>query len=136
MQATVQHQPKATPAERRGWLAMTASRISAAVLAVWAAITGLAPHVLHHVGPLAGAALVAGATGKLLFGAIGLIAAIPFLLRLRRRFATWRAPAIALTIFVAMFSVSTFVIGPLISGSNTNDAPGIQQPNSHASHHQ
>ena len=135
MQATAEHPHEATTGERRGWLSTAASRTWAAVLAVWAAITGLAPHVLHHVGPLAGAALIAGATGKLLFGAIGLIAAIPFLLRLRRRFATWKAPAIALTIFIAMFSVSTFVIGPLISESNTNNEPGIQQPNSHASHH-
>ena len=31
---------------------------------------GLAPHVLHHVGPLAGTALVAGAGGTALFGAL------------------------------------------------------------------
>ena len=39
-------------------------RITAAVMAVWGAVTGVLPHVLHHVGPLAGAAVVAGATGK------------------------------------------------------------------------
>ena len=43
------------------------------------------PHVLHHVGPLAGAALLVGATGKVLFGALGFLLAVPMLRRLRRR---------------------------------------------------
>ena len=43
------------------------------------AIVGAAPHVLHHAGPLAGAALFAGLGGSLLFGAIGFVVAIPFL---------------------------------------------------------
>jgi hypothetical protein len=61
--------------------------------------------VLHHIGPLAGAALLAGAAGTALFAAIGFVAAVPFLLRLHRRFQSWRAPAIALAVFAAMFSV-------------------------------
>lgn len=93
---------------RRVWLWLTAA---------WAALTGLLPHVLHHAGPLAGAALFAGVGGSLLFFAIGLVAAIPFLRRLHRRFASWRAPAIAVGVFAVVFSFSTFVIGPKISGA-------------------
>lgn len=80
-------------------------------------VVGLVPHVLHHVTLLAGTALVAGSGGTALFGVLGFLASVPFLLRLRRRFGTWRAPAIGLTIFVAMFSLSTFVLGPAISGA-------------------
>ena len=46
---------------------------------MWGGLIGLLPHVLHHVGPLAGAAILAGAGGTLLFAAIGFVAAIPFL---------------------------------------------------------
>lgn len=118
-----------------GRLGAVAARVWEALLAAWGVVTGLAPHVLHHVGPLAGAALLAGAGGRLLFAAIGFVAAIPFLLRLRRRFASWKAPAIALAIFAAMFSLSSFVIGPLITGGGGSDKPGIEQPADHASHH-
>jgi hypothetical protein len=51
-----------------------------------------------------------------LFGILGLIASIPLLLRLKRRFASWWAPMIGLAVFAVMFSVSAFVIGPAISG--------------------
>lgn len=96
---------------------------------------GLLPHILHHVAFLAGTALVAGSGGTALFGALGFIASIPFLLRLRQRFGTWGAPAIGLVIFVAMFALSAFVIGPAISGANDAKpatAPGMD----HKSHHQ
>ena len=109
-------------------------RLWSAVVAAWGAVIGLLPHVLHHIGPLAGAALLAGTGGTLLFAAIGFVAAIPFLLRLRRRFATWRAPAIALAIFAAMFSLSSFVIGPAISGGDESSRPRIEQ-DSHEQHH-
>jgi hypothetical protein len=89
------------------------------IVAAWAAVTGIAPHVLHHVGPLAGTALVAGAGGQLLFGAVGLIATIPMLRKLYRRFGTWVAPTIALALFGTMFSFSTFVLGPAISDTTT-----------------
>ena len=113
------------------------SRAWSGVLAAWGALIGLLPHVLHHVGPLAGAALLAGAGGKVLFAAIGFVAAIPFLMRIYRRFRTWVAPATALALFAAMFSLSSFVIAPLITGgSDTNPQPGIQQPTGHESHHQ
>lgn len=95
-------------------------------------VVGLAPHVLHHVGFLAGTALVAGSGGTALFGALGLVASVPMLVRLRRRFGTWRAPAIALGVFAAMFSLSAFVIGPAISG----DGGGQRAPaEEHDGHH-
>jgi hypothetical protein len=81
------------------------------------AVGGVAPHVLHHVGPLVGTALVAGAGGTVLFGLLGLAASVPMLLRLRRRFASWWAPGIALAVFTAMFLFSSLVVGPLISGA-------------------
>lgn len=111
-----------------------AGRVWGGVLAAWGAVVGLLPHVLHHVGPLAGAALLAGATGRALFAAIGFVAAVPFLRRLHRRFGTWRAPAIALAIFVAMFSLSSFVIGPAISGGDAPAQPGIER-DGHEQHH-
>ena len=109
-------------------------RLWSALVAAWGVFIGLLPHVLHHVGPLAGAALLAGTGGTVLFAAIGFVAAIPFLLHLQRRFATWRAPAIALAIFAAMFSLSSFVIGPAISGGDAPAQPGIEQ-DGHEQHH-
>lgn len=102
------------------------SRLWSAVLGLWGAVIGVAPHVLHHVGPLAGAALLAGTGGTLLFAGIALVVSIPFLIRIYRRFHTWVAPAIALVIMAAMFTLSTMVIGPTISG-NDGDAP-VPQP--------
>lgn len=110
-------------------------RLWSGLLAVWGGFIGLVPHVLHHVGPLAGAALLAGTAGTVIFAAIGFVAAIPFLLRLHRRFATWRAPAIALAIFAAMFALSSFVIGPAISGGDST-SPSVDQPGGeHDGHH-
>jgi hypothetical protein len=102
-------------------------------------VVGLAPHVLHHVGPLVGGAMVAGAAGTVLFGAIGLVASLPFLLRLRRRFASWWAPAIALAVFAAMFSLSSFVIGPMVGGdgpASPVDNPPTPDGTGHLQHHQ
>lgn len=100
------------------------------VRAVWNVVTGvlggvlgLAPHVLHHIGLLAGTALVAGSGGTALFGVIGLVASGPFLWRLYRRFGSWRAPAIGLAVFAVMFSLSAFVLGPAISGGGESSAP-------------
>jgi hypothetical protein len=47
-------------------------------------VIGVAPHVLHHAGLFAGAALLAGAGGKALFGALGLVLSLPFPVRLIR----------------------------------------------------
>jgi len=101
------------------------------------AIGGLAPHVLHHIGPLVGTALVAGAGGTALFGVLGLVASVPMLIKLRRRFSNWWAPGIALGVFTAMFLISSFVIGPLISAPDKSAAPaapGVSQVD-HAAHH-
>jgi hypothetical protein len=120
----------------RARLAQT--RLGAAVLAVWGVVIGVAPHVLHHVGPFAGAALLAGAGGKLLFGVLGFLLSVPFLLRLYRRFHTLAAPALATAAFVAIFAVSTLVVSPLLTGSaNTpSNTPTVELPAGHASHHQ
>lgn len=80
------------------------------VVAGIAVMMGILPHVLHHIGLLAGTALIAGAGGTVLFGLIGLAASVPFLLKLYRRFGTWLAPAVALLVFSLMFAVSAFVI--------------------------
>ena len=86
-------------------------------------VVGIAPHVLHHVGVLGGTALVAGSGGTALFGTLGLVLSLPMLLRLHRRFANWTAPAIGLAVFIAMFALSTWVIGPAISGGSDVDSP-------------
>ena len=106
-----------------------AARTWSVVLAAWAAITGLAPHVLHHVGPLAGAAFLAGAGGRLLFAGIALVTSIPFLLRIRRRFGNWIAPGIALTVMAAVFALSSLVIGPAITREDPDPQPRIEEPN-------
>jgi hypothetical protein len=117
------------------------SRLAAirdAVGAVAGAVLGLVPHVLHHIGLLAGAALITGATGNALFFVIGLGFSIPLLRRLYRRFRTWRAPAIAVAVFAGMFSLSAFVIGPAITGDSPadNPAPPAQTPTEdHTGHH-
>ena len=116
-------------------------RVAWTLSAAWAAFTGLLPHLLHHAGPLAGAALFAGLGGSLLFGVLGLIVSIPFLRRMHRRFGTWRAPAVALVVFAAVFSLSAFVIGPKINGEGgsaaTKAAPGSPSPtpSEHEEHH-
>ena len=117
-----------------------AVRLRVALSAVIAAFLGVLPHVLHHVGPLAGAALFAGVGGSLLFGAVGLVAAIPFLLRVRRRCGNWRVPAMLLTAFTLIFAISTFVVGPAISGgAESDDAAPVTAPETpgggHLGHH-
>lgn len=47
---------------------------------------------------------------------------------------TWRAPAVGLLIFAAMFSRSPFVIGPAISGAG-DAKPGPVPSVDHATHH-
>ena len=120
----------------------TLRRVQVVASGALAALLGLAPHVLHHVGPLAGAALFAGTGGSLLFGAIGFVAAIPFLLRVHRRCGNWRVPGALLALFAVMFSISTFVIGPAISGSDSSSSSSKSpptsapaQPSGHEGHH-
>jgi hypothetical protein len=107
----------------RTWIRSIWHAVSGAI----GAVVGLAPHVLHHVGFLAGTALIAGTAGTVLFGVVGLLASVPMLLRLRRRFGTWRAPAIALGVFAAMFSLSAFVLGPAIAGDSGEAPPGVSE---------
>ena len=106
--------------------------------------------MLHHVGPLAGAAVLAGATGKLLFGAIGFVLAIPMLRRLRRRHASWAVPGGVLALMAVVYTFSAFVIGPAITGGGEdssappknspaqtapNTAPPGVSPSEHDEHH-
>jgi hypothetical protein len=69
-----------------------------------------------------------------LFGVLGLAASVPMLLKLRRRFGTWRAPGTALLVFAAMFLFSSLVLGPLISGSDAT--PGQESVVHDDSHHE
>jgi len=97
-------------------------RVRHVVSAVWGTLTGVAPHVLHHVGPLAGAAILAGTGGRVLFFVIGLGLTSPMLIRLYRRFGTWAAPAIAVAVFVITYTVSSLYLGPLHTGEGTAPA--------------
>ena len=132
------------PAAERSAPRTLRQRAGAVISSAVAAVLGILPHVLHHAGPLAGAALIAGTAGTLLFGALGLIAAIPFLLRVHRRCGNWRLPAGLLALFAVVFSISAFVIGPALTGSDsaksrattTQSAPATAPSDSHASHHQ
>lgn len=109
------------------------------VCAVIGAVMGLVPHVLHHIGLIAGAALVTGGGGNMLFFALGLALSFPLLRRLYRKFHTWRAPAIAIALFAAMFSLSAFVIGPAITGDSSPakapTAPSQTPAEGHSDHH-
>lgn len=112
--------------------------IWASVRAAAGALLGLVPHVMHHIGILAGAALLTGVFGNSLLYAVGLLLSIPLLNRLRKRFGTWKAPAIGVAVFTAMFLLSALVVGPAISRTNTPPAPPTSAgPTSsdHASHH-
>lgn len=119
----------ASGADQRSVLA----RISAAFSAAVGTVFGVAPHVLHHAGPIAGAAVLSGVGGTALFGAIGFVFTIPMLRQLKRRFASWLAPGIALAIFAVMFAVSTVWIGPAIRGDG--GAASVSEPADHSSHH-
>ena len=87
-------------------------------------VMGLVPHILHHITPIVGAAVLTGAAGTTLSAAVGLAASAPMLIRLRRRFRSWWAPVIALIVFSGAFLVSTLVIGPAISGAPQQSTPG------------
>lgn len=143
MEASTTDRAATTLQPDTSWLRALSRRVWLTFSAAWAVITGLLPHVLHHAGPLAGAALLAGVGGSLLFGVIGLVVAIPFLRRMGRRFGTWRAPAIALVLFASVFSISTFVVGPRISGEEStasetsapSAAPAGVSEDEHEAHH-
>lgn len=106
------------------------------ITGVFGTIAGLAPHVMHHIGLLAGTAIVTGAGGTALFGGVGLVASIPLLRRLYRRFHTWQAPAIGVAVFLALFSLSAFVIGPAINSDKAGTpSPASTSTDPHQGHH-
>lgn len=125
--------PGRSSAVRRLWVGISSAG---------AVVLGVAPRALHHVGLFAGA-LFAGVGGSLVFGAIGFLASVPFLLRVHRRTGTWRMPMVLLALFAVVFSISTFVIGPAItngpieekppasSGQTTPATPGPNQKDKH-----
>lgn len=114
-----------------------AKSLATGVSSAVAIVSGIAPHVLHHVGPLAGTALLAGAGGTVLFGLAGFALSIPMLFRLRRRFGTWAAPAVASAIFTGVYLFSALVVGPAITAEPTGDvAPAASpSPTDHTEHH-
>jgi hypothetical protein len=129
--ATAQLDLPSDPSAGRGRLATLWSGITAAV----GAVMGLLPHLLHHVSFFAGAALVTGVGGNLVFGALGLLLSVPMLRRLYRRFGTWKAPTAAVAVFAVMFSLSAFVIGPAISGTDQQEPAPSQIDPEHSEHH-
>jgi len=112
----------------------TVGRIWSTALAAWGSVVGLLPHVLLTWACSRVPRSSPERPGALCSAAIGFVAAISSLRRLHRRFGTWRAPVIALALFAAMFSLSSFVIGPAISGDDAPARPGIEQ-DGHEQHH-
>lgn len=113
-------------------------RTAAIISSTIAVVLGAAPHVLHHAGPIAGAALIAGTGGTLLFGAIGLLLSMPLLLRVRRRTGGWRVPIGLLALFAAGYALSALLIGPAIAGDESSRGAGPSEtiPREHSEHHQ
>ncbi len=117
------------------------SAIWAGTRATFGASLGLAPHVLHHIGFLAGTAVLTGVLGNAALYAVGMLLSIPMLLRLRRRFGSWKAPVLGVAAFTALFALSAFVIGPAISQGLSGPAPGAssegtgQPADEHTGHH-
>lgn len=122
-------EPEITPSTPNRLSALWEARVGGIGL-----VMGLLPHVLHHVGFFVGTALIAGSGGTAIFGLLGLLLSLPMLMRLHKRFGTWKAPAIALAIFTAMFTISTYVIGPSMSGTG-NSGPSSVPTIDHNSHH-
>ena len=116
---------------------LTAARAGAG--AAVGAVLGLLPHLMHHVGLLAGAAFVTGVGGNAVFFVVGLLFSVPLLRRLHRRFHSAWAPVVAVVAFAAVFSFSALVIGPAITGQSDAPAQGPTGPSlpadDHAGHH-
>ena len=115
-------------------LARVRARAWSLATGAWGAVTGAAPHVLHHVGPLAGAAFLGGVTGRAVFFLAGLLLSFPLLRRLHRRARTVLAPALAVAAFTAMFALSTFVVAPRLAGDESD--PAETTTVDHDLHHQ
>lgn len=117
-------------------LARRVAGVWAGVRAGLGAALGLVPHLLHHVGLVAGAAVLTGAVGNGVFYVVGLVFSIPLLRRLRARFGSRWAPAVGVAVFTALFALSAFVVGPAISGEA--DTPPPAEPavtQDHEVHH-
>ncbi len=95
-------------------------------------LMGLAPHVMHHIGFLAGAAILTGFLGNAVLYGLGMLLSIPLLGRLRRRFGTWKAPMLGVAVFSGFFAISAFVIGPLFNPA-ASDEPTVPAPTADAS---
>lgn len=117
----------------RTWWATLRAGVGAAL--------GLVPHVLHHVGLIAGTALLTGALGNSVLYVVGLLLSIPLLRRLRTRFGTGRAPALGVIVFTALFALSAFVVGPRIGAADSpaptppTPSPSVTTPAEHDGHH-
>jgi len=121
------------------------SRLHEGVRAGWAAtraalgsLLGLAPHVLHHVGILAGTAFLAGLWGNLTLYAVGLLLSIPMLRRLQRRFGSIAAPITGVALFTIMFLFSALVLGPAINPAPASQVAPAQSSEAgfdHSAHH-
>ena len=61
--------------------------------------------------------------GNTVLYAAGMLLSIPMLHRLRKRFGTWKAPALGAIAFTSLFTLSAFVIGPAL-----NPTPVAPQP--------
>ncbi len=101
---------------------------------------GILPHLMHHIGLLAGAALLTGALGNGLLYVVGLLMSIPLLRRLRSRFQTRWAPVIGVAAFTVLFSLSAFVVGPAISNPGSPEpsptrTPAVTSTDGHDVHH-
>lgn len=99
-----------------------------AVGAAVGTVLAIVPHLMHHIGLLAGTALVTGAAGNAIFYAVGLLFSVPMLRRVYRHFRNLWAPGIAVAVFTGLFSLSAFVIGPAISGAGDAQAPANDTP--------
>ncbi len=119
------------PQRTRGRLASAWAWIKAAI----GVALGLLPHLIHHIGLLAGVALITGVAGNLLLYLLGLMLSIPLLRRLHRRFGTRWAPTLGMLAFTAMFALSAFVLGPAISGDSQAPPPSVTVPADHGNHH-
>lgn len=126
------NQTSAEPGSRGTEAKGPAGRAAGAAAGGWGAVAGILPHLLHHFGLLAGASLISGMGGRIVFGAVGLLAVAPLLLRVYRRFDTWVAPATSVAIFALLFFLSSFVLGPALRGDD--DGRGSKAPSQHPGH--
>lgn len=112
-----------TVAVRRVTIRERVRAIWTALRAAVGAFLGLLPHLLHHVGIFAGAALLAGFWGNAALYLVGLLLSIPMLKWLRRRFSSPIAPVIGVLAFTGLFLASALVIGPAFSGGQSGSVP-------------